>query len=166
MTESIRITERDFELEQLDGQIRLGENVYKVEPCLQSENKQVVRIDNRIATLYTVRTDTGVWVFSRGRARFVEDLSKSGSRRKSKTGQSEQVTPQMPGVVVNVLVSVGEAVTKGQGLVVVSAMKMEAVLAAPFNGVVEAVNVEAGDKVSPGEILVDVTRDAQGGDDE
>ncbi|MRR35573.1 hypothetical protein EG829_13030, partial [bacterium] len=52
----------------------------------------------------------------------------------------------------------GDTVTKGQGVVVVSAMKMETTLQAPFAGMVTRVNTAEGDKVMPGMILVDIER--------
>ncbi len=67
-----------------------------------------------------------------------------------------EVTPPMPSVVVKVLVAQGQTVKKGDGLVVVSAMKMETTLTAPFASRVAGINVAEGDKVMPGEILVDL----------
>jgi len=66
------------------------------------------------------------------------------------------VTPPMPAVVVKVLVALGQDVLKGEGLVVVSAMKMETTLSAPFDGRVTAINAAEGEKVMPGDILVDL----------
>jgi biotin carboxyl carrier protein len=51
---------------------------------------------------------------------------------------------------------VGQVVDKGTPLVVVSAMKMEITLSAPFSGRVIAVNTEVGAQVRPGEVLVDI----------
>jgi biotin carboxyl carrier protein len=47
-------------------------------------------------------------------------------------------------------------VVKGEALVVVSAMKMEMTLVAPYSGTVRAVNTQVGAQVSPGEILVEI----------
>ncbi|HOS98411.1 MAG TPA: acetyl-CoA carboxylase biotin carboxyl carrier protein subunit [Deltaproteobacteria bacterium] len=41
----------------------------------------------------------------------------------------------------------------------VSAMKMETTLSAPFPGIVTRINCAEGDKVMPGQILVDIERD-------
>ena len=71
-------------------------------------------------------------------------------------GRPMEVTPPMPSVVVKVLVGEGQAVARGDHLVVVSAMKMETTLTAPFEGRVARINVAVGDKVRPGDILVDL----------
>jgi 3-methylcrotonyl-CoA carboxylase alpha subunit len=67
-----------------------------------------------------------------------------------------EVTPPMPSVVVAILVEEGQAVARGDNLVVVSAMKMETTLTAPFDARVVRINAAAGDKVKPGDILVDL----------
>jgi biotin carboxyl carrier protein len=62
----------------------------------------------------------------------------------------------MPGKVVKVLVATGDAVTAGQPLVVVEAMKMETTLAAEIDGTVKAVNASTGDTVDAGAVLVEI----------
>ena len=64
-----------------------------------------------------------------------------------------QVRSPMPGKVVAVAVSVGDAVVRGQPLLTLEAMKMEHALTAPFDGEVEALNVSVGDQVSEGVTL-------------
>jgi biotin carboxyl carrier protein len=82
-----------------------------------------------------------------------------------------KVTPTFPATVVAVFVEVGAEVTRGQPLVVVSAMKMEMTLTAPHDGIVRAVNATPGAAVSPGDELVVVERrdedpERRGGGDE
>ena len=62
----------------------------------------------------------------------------------------------MPGGVLDVLVSTGDAVTAGQALLVLEAMKMEHRVTAPYNGKVTAVHVAQGDRVQQGEVLLEV----------
>ncbi|MBI2898432.1 MAG: acetyl-CoA carboxylase biotin carboxyl carrier protein subunit [Deltaproteobacteria bacterium] len=62
----------------------------------------------------------------------------------------------MPGRVVKVLAAPGDAVERGQGLVVVEAMKMENELAAPMSGTVRSVHAEPGKTVESGQILVEL----------
>ncbi len=67
----------------------------------------------------------------------------------------------MPGRVIAVAVRAGEAVTKGQKLVTLEAMKMEHSLVAPFDGVVAELNAEDGGQVSEGTLLVRVEAAAE-----
>ena len=62
----------------------------------------------------------------------------------------------MPGRVIAVDVAAGTAVTRGQKLLVLEAMKMEHALVAPFDGTVAELTVGAGDQVSEGALLVRV----------
>ncbi|MCB9457792.1 MAG: biotin/lipoyl-binding protein [Anaerolineaceae bacterium] len=62
----------------------------------------------------------------------------------------------MPGQVVNVLVAVGDSVTRGQTLVVLEAMKMEIRVAAPGDGTVRRLLVAQGDVVERGQLLLEV----------
>jgi acetyl/propionyl-CoA carboxylase alpha subunit len=59
----------------------------------------------------------------------------------------------MPGSVVRVLVEVGAAVSKGDPLVVLEAMKMEHTVASPSDGKVVEMRVEAGNQVDAGSVL-------------
>ena len=63
----------------------------------------------------------------------------------------------MPGSVIAVHAKAGDAVTKGQPLVVVEAMKMEHTLTAPTDGTVADVLVRVGQQVAVDELLAQVT---------
>ncbi len=82
----------------------------------------------------------------------------TAGRGKSKKG--DVVAAAMPGRVLRVAVASGEAVTSGQSLLVLEAMKMENDVKAPRDGVVEAVAVAAGQAVNAGEVLVRFRREA------
>ncbi|MFP5461661.1 MAG: acetyl/propionyl/methylcrotonyl-CoA carboxylase subunit alpha [Gammaproteobacteria bacterium] len=60
----------------------------------------------------------------------------------------------MPGRVLSVFVAEGEAVKKGQALLVLEAMKMEHRITAPADGTVRAVKIAAGEQVANGAVLV------------
>ena len=59
----------------------------------------------------------------------------------------DRVATQMPGRIVKVCAEVGQAVSKGDVLVVVEAMKMENPLKSPRDGVVSGIEVSEGDLV-------------------
>jgi biotin carboxyl carrier protein len=68
--------------------------------------------------------------------------------------QPGSVVTEMPGAVVRVLVSEGQAVTKGQPVVVVEAMKMENEFKAPLAGTIHRIAVKPGDRVESGALLL------------
>jgi len=86
-------------------------------------------------------------------------LETRGRGKKGTQAIPQDVTPPMPAVVVRILVANGDRVKQGDRVVVVSSMKMETTLTAPSDGMVRAVNVAEGDKVMPGQILIDIDRD-------
>ncbi len=64
------------------------------------------------------------------------------------------VTAPMPGKIVKVLVAPGQKVEAGMPLVVMEAMKMEHVLAAPFAGTVSELFTAVNDFVADSDVVV------------
>ena len=65
-----------------------------------------------------------------------------------------RIVSPMPGLVLAVSATAGDAVEKGQALVVIEAMKMEHTVAAPRAGKVRSVDVGVGEQVVAGAELV------------
>jgi biotin carboxyl carrier protein len=80
-------------------------------------------------------------------------IQKALSRAAKETGEFVLQAP-MPGLVRGVSVQPGQEVQKGQGLVILEAMKMENELRAPRVGVVRDIRVKPGDAVELGQALV------------
>lgn len=62
----------------------------------------------------------------------------------------------MPGMVIKYVKNVGDAVTKGEPLVVLEAMKMENALVAPCDGVLKSIGFKSGDTVAKGAVLCSI----------
>jgi biotin carboxyl carrier protein len=60
----------------------------------------------------------------------------------------------MPGTVLDILVSAGQAVSEGDTLLILEAMKMENEIVAPQSGTVDAVIANKGDSVNAGDVLI------------
>ncbi|MDK2779618.1 MAG: sodium-extruding oxaloacetate decarboxylase subunit alpha [Pseudomonadota bacterium] len=84
-----------------------------------------------------------------------EFVAEGGSGRKRAT-EPGHVTTTMPGNVVDVLVKEGDSVEAGQAVLIAEAMKMETEVHANIAGTVKAVYVSKGDRVTPGEILIEI----------
>jgi biotin carboxyl carrier protein len=70
--------------------------------------------------------------------------------------EQSTVTAPMPGTVIRVLFSPGDAVKARQPLVVLEAMKMETPLTSPYEATVQAVHVAEGDRVEGGALLLEL----------
>ena len=67
---------------------------------------------------------------------------------------SDAITAPMPGKIIALNVAVGDAVTEGDALVVMEAMKMEQTLTAPRDGIIAEIGADVGELVTDGAILV------------
>ncbi len=89
--------------------------------------------------------DGSIYVFDKGRCvEFDFGARHDGTGHHASDGA---ILSPMPGRIIAVMVSAGEAVTKGQKLLTLEAMKMEHTLIAPFDGVVAELNAAAGAQV-------------------
>ena len=65
----------------------------------------------------------------------------------------EQIKSPMPGTILDVKVAAGQAVKKGQVLLVLEAMKMENEIQAPCDGTIASINTTKGSAVETGTLL-------------
>ncbi|MCI0582741.1 MAG: acetyl-CoA carboxylase biotin carboxyl carrier protein subunit [Chloroflexi bacterium] len=91
----------------------------------------------------------------------VEPASRAALRQRARRGREEighsgptEIHAIIPGVVVSVSVAAGDAVTAGQQLLVVEAMKMQNELRAPREGTIERVAVGDGRTIEVGDLLL------------
>ena len=78
-------------------------------------------------------------------------------RERAKVGDAGSIGAPMPGTVVEIRVKDGATVKKGDALGVLSAMKMETVVAAPVAGKIARIAVAKGDVLKAGDLLLEVT---------
>ncbi|WP_296942615.1 acetyl/propionyl/methylcrotonyl-CoA carboxylase subunit alpha [uncultured Massilia sp.] len=112
-----------------------------------------IRLDGR-AVRGTVRRDGDVLhVFCGGahhQLAWNDPLAHAGEHEAA----GGRLTAPMPGKVVAVIAANGQAVKKGEPLVIMEAMKMEHTIAAPSDGLVEEVLYQVGDQVADGAPLL------------
>jgi len=70
--------------------------------------------------------------------------------------KAEPVKAPMPGMVLKILVAPGQQINKGDGLVILEAMKMENILKASANAVVKAIRVNERTAVEKGTVLIEL----------
>jgi biotin carboxyl carrier protein len=75
------------------------------------------------------------------------------SRRES---SNQNIAAPMPGLVLELMVSEGDLVKKGDVLIVLEAMKMENVILAPKDGIVKIVHIKKSKTVEKGTLLLEL----------
>tara|TARA_B110001450_G_scaffold44239_1_gene40773 strand:- start:464 stop:964 length:501 start_codon:yes stop_codon:yes gene_type:complete len=108
---------------------------------------------NDEAKTYTLKVN-GSLIILEAKNEFDILLEKMGMANVGSVKVSKLKAP-MPGKVLDVLVTVGQEVVKGDGLVILEAMKMENVLKADDVGVVKSVNVSIGEAVEKNNVLIE-----------
>ena len=108
--------------------------------------------ERRTATV--VRSGFDITVLHDGRTWRIRRDDPSARAAERDAGDGRLAAP-MPGTVVQLLIGPGDAVTGGQPLIVVEAMKMEHTIKAPADGKVTAVHYAVGDPVAEGADLLE-----------
>lgn len=109
----------------------------------------------RSRVAYAVAAHDGCWVFLDGDVHFVAAARAGASRARSGDDETALAAP-MPATVVLVNVTPGQAVSRGDVLVVLEAMKMELPITAPRAGRVKTLACREGELVQPGVPLLEL----------
>jgi biotin carboxyl carrier protein len=111
-----------------------------------------LRIDGRVVVVPFLVKGGEVWFALDGEIWNVE----AGEKRARARHRDHSLSAPMPGIVLKILVKVGDAVAKGAPLLILEAMKMEHQIVAPRDGTVAAINCSEGELVQPGLDLVEI----------
>lgn len=154
-------------LEQQDWSLQLladGAGRFTVNVMQRALVLTVINCDERAVTLevdglrqrhaYRI-DDEELWLFTHPGNLRLEDRTHALISSQSSVSSGTLKAP-MDGAIVDVLVSEGSPVSKGQLLVVLEAMKMEHPLKAGIDGVLKRVQVKVGDQVKNRQVLLQV----------
>jgi len=124
----------------------------------------IVADGDRLSRVYAVAVGGTAWVFHNGVV--YEIAAAEASARPRGAAAHGSLTAPMPATVVHVKVKPGDAVTHGDILIVLEAMKMELPVRAPADGRVAAVHCQPGELVQPDKILIELGPEAPPSDGE
>lgn len=79
-------------------------------------------------------------------------VKKSASASRAQ-GDGTPLSAPMPGMIISYEKGIGDAVKKGETVVILEAMKMENALPSPAGGIIKSINFSAGDSVAKGDVL-------------
>ncbi len=135
--------------------VRVGDAQFAVAARAGENGRLDLEVDGRRLRAYVVRQGRLRYVAVDGQVFTVRPPDPRRGRSERAGGSLEAA---MPGRVLDVLVRPGDAVHKGDTLVLLEAMKMELRIAAPADGVVTAVRCTPGAVVERGQVLVEVVQ--------
>jgi biotin carboxyl carrier protein len=144
------------------AEVRAGEASHRVAYKAVSETHLHLVVAGRAVEAFVAKAEDGKYIFLEGQAFLVRDADRMSSApgRSVSDDIPGDITPPMPSMVVRILVAEGDPVERGQGLVVISAMKMETTLVAPYKGSVRKINTRIEARVAPGDTLVEIEKEA------
>ncbi len=143
-----KLNNEGFELDQL----HIDEQRMHVLRNGKSYNVEHVGIDTTEKTV-TIKVNGNLYTLE-VKDRFDLLLEEMGMDNLAAAKVSELKAP-MPGLVLSIEVEAGQAVAKGEPLIVLEAMKMENVIKSPEDVVVKTVNVNQGVAVEKNQVLID-----------
>ena len=161
-----RVGEREERLEVIrEGgvyRVTMGETEYEIDSVHWSETGRSLRVDGRQHELVVRPLGNGSYQVSSSRGLSTVEvvdplthLAREAHADDAASGLS-RTTAYMPGRVVNLLVSEGDSIEAGQGVLVLEAMKMENEISAERAGVLRKLLVEEGQAVETGDPLFEV----------
>lgn len=136
-------------------QVSLGERAIDLQLIDLDAHSLTVAV-NGVRQRHACRlADEQIWLFTHPGSLRLEDRTHAVIDSQT-SGSSGTLKAPMDGAIVDVLVSEGSPVSKGQLLVVLEAMKMEHPLKAGIDGVLKRVQVKVGDQVKNRQVLLQV----------
>lgn len=143
-----------------DGyRVMVGERSYFVRARPGPAGRLMLEIDGQRVLAHVAADGVRRYVALNGQSYELAPPARKGRAHHAGEGE-DLLEATMPGQVIAVKVAPGEAVARGQTLLVLEAMKMELRVAAPHAGTVRAVHVAPGETVERGQRLVELGAEA------
>lgn len=131
--------------------IQIKENSFHIIYQNQSFKAEVLKVDFE-SKIFQIQINQSVYELE-AHDKFDMLLQKLGMDKSAVKKVSEIKAP-MPGLILEIKVSDGQTIKKGDALMILEAMKMENVLKSPIDGIIKAVKVKKGDNVEKNTILI------------
>jgi len=134
---------------------------HPIDLMAHSGNRMVFSINNRIFDLIVepvakneYRVD---WGNSSQKIRVTEGLAPPSGALTTEHSGPGMVRAEMPGKIVAVLKKPGDSASRGDGILVIEAMKMQNEIRAPKTGTLKSCPVKPEDHVNTGDLLFEIT---------
>jgi len=137
-------------------QVMIGERAHALELVQLDGDHMRLRLDEVVENVRFRRDASQLYLHLEGHPFQVLDLTHSAAERQGAEGGDGKLRASMNGRVVEVLVTEGDLVEAGQGILTLEAMKMEHLHVAPMAGRVRALAVSVGDQVAAHRVIAEI----------
>lgn len=138
--------------QQLDTN-RIATNLFHVLQNQASYKVKLIEKDFNDRS-YTLQIGSNVYRIQIGTE--LDELIRSMGYELSSEIAANDVKAPMPGIILEIQVKPGDAVSKGDSLLILEAMKMENAILSPKDGVIKSVLSETGDTVDKNKLLIEL----------
>ncbi|KUJ76317.1 3-methylcrotonyl-CoA carboxylase [Ruegeria marisrubri] len=141
-----------------DGwRVGVGAEQYEIELATEGNDLRARINGRKVEAVAHIDGDTVQLAVGAARHKFRR--LRAGAQDEAHAGGG-RVTAPMPGLVLAIEVAQGQAVTKGDTLAVLEAMKMQHQITASVAGVVTEVRVATGQQLASGEVMIEIEEEA------
>ncbi len=166
MIYNVKVDDRDYKLEIVDGpkklEIKIDGRVIKIDNYNVNAGRLTTLLKDNCPYEFEISKDESAYdcwfssrmsrceVISEKQARYAKLMGGSVG-----LGKARALKAPMPGLVVKVEVEPGQHVKKGDGLVIIEAMKMENELKAAHPATIKEIKIKAGQTVEKNQALIE-----------
>jgi pyruvate carboxylase subunit B len=119
-------------------------------------------VDGKTYTVFVAEDKTKKYISVQGEQFCIEEAKSEAETETRSVAEAATlkgiptISSPMPGKIVKILVREGDKVRKGQGLVIVEAMKMENEIRSPGAGIVKKINFKEGNLVDTADPIIEL----------
>ncbi|SHJ55353.1 acetyl-CoA carboxylase biotin carboxyl carrier protein subunit [Flavobacterium haoranii] len=132
--------------------VSVEENKYHILKDSKPYQAEIVEADF-IQKNYTVKVNNNSYTVKIGNE--LDALIKEMGFEVGKAKQVNAIKAPMPGLILEISVTVGQEVKENDQLLILEAMKMENSIASPRDGVIKSISAEKGNAVEKGQLLIE-----------
>ena len=132
--------------------VMISDNMYHILHKNKSYKAEVVKRDFNSKT-YQVKVNNTM--FSVTIANHLDQLIKDMGFEVGATKHVNDIKAPMPGLILDINVTVGQEVKENDNLLILEAMKMENVLTSPRDGIIKSISVSKGEAVDKSQLLIE-----------
>jgi biotin carboxyl carrier protein len=131
---------------------------YKVEAEEIKSGHLKIKLGEKIIKSVVTKGNKEKYVFVDGDIFKVKNIELTGTKKTRKKEKENSLNSPISGKVVNIKTKIGDKVKKGEVLLIIEAMKMEYIIRAPYDGIVNKINFKENDQIEIGQNTLEILK--------